>query len=155
VSRRWHDPISENPGLDATEIWEFQNFTPDVHPIHIHQVQFQVIGRGPDGRQPPEGPELGFKDTVVALPGQITRVKARFDLPGLYVWHCHTLEHEDNEMMLRYFVGPIPRGAAEAGVGGTPGLDPALAAAGATMLAAAAVGGAVLARRQRADPPPA
>jgi FtsP/CotA-like multicopper oxidase with cupredoxin domain len=46
----------------------------------------------------------GFKDTVVSYPGEITRVKARFDLAGLYVWPCHILEHEDNEMMRAYRV---------------------------------------------------
>ena len=42
---------------------------------------------------------VGLKDTVIAYPGEVTRIKARFDLPGLFVWHCHILEHEDNEMM--------------------------------------------------------
>jgi spore coat protein A, manganese oxidase len=49
--------------------------------------------------RPPEAWETGFKDTVIALPGEITRVQAVFDLPGLYVWHCHIVDHEDNEMM--------------------------------------------------------
>jgi FtsP/CotA-like multicopper oxidase with cupredoxin domain len=53
------------------------------------------------------GPEeMGFKDTVIAYPGEITRVNANFDMAGLYVWHCHILEHEDNEMMRPYRVGP-------------------------------------------------
>jgi bilirubin oxidase len=105
VPLAWEDPITENPALNATEIWEFQNFTADAHPIHIHEVQFEVVGRGADGNQPPEPWELGTKDTVIAYPGQLTRVKARFDLPGRYVWHCHILEHEDNEMMRPYQVG--------------------------------------------------
>lgn len=46
----------------------------------------------------PEPGETGRKDTVIAYPGEITRLKAKFDLRGLYVWHCHILEHEDNEM---------------------------------------------------------
>jgi FtsP/CotA-like multicopper oxidase with cupredoxin domain len=50
--------------------------------------------------------ETGFKDTVIAYPGEITTVKAKFDVGGLYVWHCHIVEHEDNEMMRPYFVGP-------------------------------------------------
>jgi FtsP/CotA-like multicopper oxidase with cupredoxin domain len=49
--------------------------------------------------------EQGAKDTVVANPGEITRVRARFDIAGLYVWHCHILSHEDNEMMRPYCVG--------------------------------------------------
>src|SRR5688572_16493212 len=46
--------------------------------------------------RPPEDCERGFKDTVVAYPREITRVKALFDLAGLYVWHRHIVEHEDN-----------------------------------------------------------
>jgi FtsP/CotA-like multicopper oxidase with cupredoxin domain len=106
----WDDPISENPDLNAIEVWEMHNFTEDAHPIHIHEVQFQVVDRQPfDGAaRPPEPYERGFKDTVIAYPGEITRVKALFDLPGLYVWHCHIVEHEDNEMMRPYHVGPLP-----------------------------------------------
>jgi bilirubin oxidase len=109
VNLSWDHPITENPALGATEIWEIHNFTADAHPIHIHEVQFQVVNRQrfAPGRavRPPERWETGFKDTVIAYPGAITRVKAKFDLPGLYVWHCHILEHEDNEMM-RHRVGP-------------------------------------------------
>jgi bilirubin oxidase len=110
VALRWEDPITENPALGATEVWEIHNGTEDAHPIHVHQVQFQVVDRQPfDGApRPPEPWETGRKDTVIAYPGEIMRVKARFDLPGLYVWHCHILEHEDNEMMRPYFVGANP-----------------------------------------------
>jgi bilirubin oxidase len=107
----WDDPITENPALNATEVWELYNFTEDAHPIHIHEVQFQVVNRQPIGDgpvRPPEEWETGFKDTVIAYPGEITRVKVLFDLPGLYVWHCHIVEHEDNEMMRPYAIGPIP-----------------------------------------------
>jgi spore coat protein A, manganese oxidase len=107
----WGQPITENPAVGATEIWEMYNFTEDAHPIHIHEVQFQVVNREPmvvGPARPPESWETGFKDTVIAYPGEITRVKARFDLPGLYVWHCHIVEHEDNEMMRPYFVGQGP-----------------------------------------------
>jgi FtsP/CotA-like multicopper oxidase with cupredoxin domain len=58
--------------------------------------------------RPPERWETGLKDTVIAYPGEITRVRATFDLPGLYVWHCHIVEHEDNEMMRPLFVGQGP-----------------------------------------------
>jgi FtsP/CotA-like multicopper oxidase with cupredoxin domain len=60
------------------------------------------------GSNDPLPSETGPKDTVIAYPGEITRVKARFDIPGLFVWHCHIVEHEDNEMMRPYHVGPIP-----------------------------------------------
>ncbi len=113
VPMMWSDAISENPALGATEVWEIYNVTEDAHPIHIHEVQFEVVDRQPfeDVPRPPEGWETGAKDTVIAYPGEITRVKARFDLPGLYVWHCHILEHEDNEMMRPYFIGSNPPSA--------------------------------------------
>ncbi len=106
----WHDIITENPALGSTETWEFHNFTEDAHPIHIHQVKFAVVDREDESgnvRQP-EAWETGFKDTVIAYPGEITRVAANYDLPGFYVWHCHIVEHEDNEMMRPFHVGPIP-----------------------------------------------
>jgi spore coat protein A, manganese oxidase len=112
VPLKWDDEITENPALGAVEIWEIYNFTEDAHPIHIHEVQFQVVERETfDGEaRAPEVWETGFKDTVIAYPGEITRVKALFDRPGLFLWHCHILEHEDNEMMRPYHIGPIPDG---------------------------------------------
>ncbi len=114
----WMDPVSENPAVGSVEDWEIYNVTADAHPIHIHLVQFQVLGRaaiggGPSmaGSNDPLPWETGFKDTVIAYPGEITRVRMRFDYAGFYVWHCHIVEHEDNEMMRPYHVGPIPPGA--------------------------------------------
>ncbi len=107
----WDHPITENPALNAIETWEMYNFTEDAHPIHIHEVQFQVVNRQPIASGPvraAEPWEAGLKDTVIAYPEEITRVKALFDLPGLYAWHCHIVEHEDNEMMRPYFIGPNP-----------------------------------------------
>ena len=97
----WDEPITEKPREGATEIWELHNFTADAHPIHIHEVQFQVLDRQPFGgaKRRAESWESGLKDTVIAYPGEVTRVKAKFDRAGLFVWHCHILEHEDNEMM--------------------------------------------------------
>jgi spore coat protein A, manganese oxidase len=107
----WSDPVIENPKVGATEVWEIYNFTEDAHPIHVHELQFQVVNRQrflPTLGQttPPEPWERGFKDTVIAYPGEITRIKAEFDMPGRFVWHCHIVEHEDNEMMRPYTVGP-------------------------------------------------
>ncbi len=104
----WMDAVTENPAVGAVEEWEIHNFTADAHPIHIHLVQFQIVNRQPFGGTAylPGPEEDGFKDTVIAYPGEITRVKARFDIAGLFVWHCHILEHEDNEMMRPYRVGP-------------------------------------------------
>jgi spore coat protein A len=110
----WMDPASETPGL-GTEIWEIRNFTADAHPIHIHQTQFRVLGRAafdpenpsvlPGPARPPEAWETGAKDTVVAYPGEITRLVAKFDLKGQYVWHCHILDHEDHDMMRPMVIG--------------------------------------------------
>jgi len=117
----WSDEITENPLVGDTETWEIYNFTADAHPIHIHLVQFQVVDRQalvtdeegiavqpaqlvPATNRPPEAWESGFKDTVITYPGEVARVKATFDYVGLYVWHCHILEHEDNEMMRPYEV---------------------------------------------------
>ena len=112
----WADPIAQNPALDATETWELWNWSADAHPIHLHLVKFEVVNRAPvDAPNAAPGIgiqpwETGWKDTVIAYPGEVTRVKAKFDIAGLYVWHCHILSHEDNEMMLPYVVG-------------TPGVD--------------------------------
>jgi bilirubin oxidase len=99
----WKNEVTENPTQGAVEIWEIHNFTEDGHPIHIHQVMFQVVERQPreggGAARPPEAWETGWKDTVIAYPKEITRVRLKFELPGRYVWHCHILEHEDNEMM--------------------------------------------------------
>ncbi|HEU4385664.1 MAG TPA: multicopper oxidase [Anaeromyxobacteraceae bacterium] len=122
VPTPWADAITENPALGATETWEMYNFTADAHPIHIHLVQFQILDRQPlvtDAEgitappvafagppRPPESWETGRKDTVIVFPGEVARVKALYDIPGLFVWHCHILEHEDNEMMRPYRIGP-------------------------------------------------
>ncbi|WP_020674768.1 multicopper oxidase domain-containing protein [Geopsychrobacter electrodiphilus] len=112
----WMSPITENPQLGAEETWEIYNFTVDGHPIHLHLVRFQVEGRQlldpltmqPVGTMTPATPsEAGWKDTVLAYPGEVTRIRATFDKEGLYVWHCHIVEHEDNEMMRPYYVGPL------------------------------------------------
>jgi spore coat protein A, manganese oxidase len=104
----WDEPMTENPVLGAVEVWEMYNFTADAHPIHIHEITFEVVGRQVIGESSTQAPELwerGRKDTVIAYPNQITRVKALFDRPGLFVWHCHIVEHEDNEMMRPYRIG--------------------------------------------------
>lgn len=125
TERKWKDAVSENPLAGATEIWEFYNATPDAHPIHIHEVVFEVVNRqdilvDEDTQQiqvapgsvatGPEPWEQGFKDTVIAYPGQVTRVRAEFNTPGQFVWHCHIVEHEDNEMMRPYRIGPVQPG---------------------------------------------
>jgi spore coat protein A len=111
----WHMPVTEKPVVDTTEIWELVNLTEDTHPIHLHLVKFQILDRRKfdvfeyrskgtlrylSPGVPPSPSEAGWKDTVRADSGLITRIIVRFEgYTGRYVWHCHLLEHEDNEMM--------------------------------------------------------
>ena len=100
--RYWNDPVTELPAYGSTEIWEIYNYCPAVHVFHIHLVQFRLLGRRPlaaGASTAPASYETGHKDSVTAPGGQVTRVKATFDRRGRYVWHCHILDHEDNEMM--------------------------------------------------------
>ena len=125
TERLWMEPITENPNVGDCEVWEFYNTTGDAHPMHVHEVLFQVVNReglvldGDDVAVPieldgvvtqPEAWEDGWKDTVIAYPGQVTRIRAQFTSPGQFVWHCHIVEHEDNEMMRPYRIGPVQPG---------------------------------------------
>ena len=113
--KRWHEPVTETPKLNSTEVWEFINLTEDTHPMHLHLVRFQVLDRrsfevfsyrnGKGFRYlsdtlPPPPNELGWKDVVQCPPGMVTRIIVHFDgYPGKYLYHCHILEHEANDMM--------------------------------------------------------
>ncbi|MEZ4849108.1 MAG: multicopper oxidase domain-containing protein [Bacteroidia bacterium] len=177
----WHSPTTENPALDSVEEWQIYNVTGDSHPVHLHQVHFEILRRetiqwdshtigenDPSGEeedrvipnalystpagdgtyletqavvqhnsgmtggyghafrvmnatstgivvdmsQEPEYVENAPKDMVTARPNEITFIRARFDRPGRYVWHCHILSHEDHEMMRVMHVGPISTPAA-------------------------------------------
>jgi spore coat protein A, manganese oxidase len=117
---RWSDPVTEKPVLNSTEIWSFVNLTDDTHPIHLHLVRFQILDRRvfdvityhltgkvvyTEPARTPEPNEFGWKDTVRVDPATVTRIIAKFEgFAGRYVWHCHLLEHEDNEMMRPYEV---------------------------------------------------
>jgi spore coat protein A, manganese oxidase len=134
----WHSPATERPIVNATEIWEIYNATGDAHPIHLHLVNFQILDRQEFDADVVEQPllqhnsteGLGFrlenvslgaevgplegyvenapKDIVIALPGQVVRIKTTFDKAGRYVWHCHILSHEDHEMMRVLQIIPEP-----------------------------------------------
>jgi spore coat protein A len=137
VRRTWMEDVTENPAVGATEVWEFYNTTADAHPMHVHEVTFEVVDRQAididmaaetvqvtpgSVPRPPEAWETGFKDTVTAYPGEVTRVRAQFKTPGQFVWHCHIVEHEDNEMMRPFRIGPAQPGQAPPGGGGVGGL---------------------------------
>jgi FtsP/CotA-like multicopper oxidase with cupredoxin domain len=87
----------------TTEIWEFDNSTGDeIHPMHIHGVQFQVLERI-GGRNQLIASEKGWKDTILLMPAEKVRLIMTFpDYTGVFVFHCHNLEHEDDGMMLNY-----------------------------------------------------
>jgi spore coat protein A len=125
-------PVTEIVKLNDIEQWDIVNTTVDAHPMHLHQVAFKVIDRqliDPAGFVPPIDNILaqvftppsytvmpgslpippdpwddGWKDTVATPPGYVTRVWAKFDIPGEYVWHCHILSHEEHDMMRNFVV---------------------------------------------------
>ncbi len=112
----------EQVGADTLELWEIVNdVNPQemmdplgmAHPFHIHGVQFQVVGRSLRGDYPElaEGyatvsagfVDEGWKDTVLIMPGETVQLIMRFpQYPGLFVYHCHNLEHADQGMMRNY-----------------------------------------------------
>ena len=127
--RPYESAATETPTAGSTEVWEIFNTTADVHPMHFHLVNVQVINRQPfqvssfgntqggvnftGPATPAEPNEIGWKETVMHFPGTVTRLIMRFDLPSVpftvpasprtggneYVWHCHILEHEEHDMM--------------------------------------------------------
>ena len=99
------DSINVMVPLGSTEIWSFTNNTMVGHPIHIHDIQFNILDRNGAA---PEPWEMGWKD-VVFVPAQgSARVITRFldfadpDMP--YMYHCHLLMHEDEGMMGQFLV---------------------------------------------------
>ena len=119
--------MTERPELGTVEIWAFINLTEDMHPIHLHLVKFQILDRRSfdegeyvmhekirytDEPVKPAPGEMGWKDTVQAHPKTVTRIIIPFEgYAGRYVWHCHILEHEDNEMMRPFDVLPSKKDA--------------------------------------------
>ena len=95
--------IDEAVSKNTTEIWVFDNSQgTEPHPMHIHGVHFQVLQRS-GGRNSLIASEMGWKDTVLVMPGEVVRVAVPFEnYTGKFVFHCHNLEHEDSGMMLQY-----------------------------------------------------
>lgn len=97
--------------LDTVEVWEFENYSMMPHPMHVHGLQFLVLERrtvrGAMGWSGLEAGHVdqGWHDTVLVMPGQRVRILLAFrDFDGLYMYHCHNLEHEDGGMMRYYRV---------------------------------------------------
>ena len=92
--------------LGATEIWEIENVVGMDHPFHLHGFQFQVLERG--GK--PE-PFPSWKDVVNVRKHESARIIVRYDdFPGMWMFHCHILDHEDHGMMgILEVRSPLPR----------------------------------------------
>lgn len=91
--------IDAEQAIGTAQYWDVTNSNEApgmVHPFHCHGTQFLVISR--NGKAPYPN-EHGFKDTVGVNPGETVRILVRFDLPGVYMYHCHIIEHEDGGMM--------------------------------------------------------
>jgi FtsP/CotA-like multicopper oxidase with cupredoxin domain len=98
------DRIDERVAFGDTEVWRFVNEAPFPHPVHMHAVHFQVLSRR-GGRGAVLPWETGWKDTVMVFPGEEVEVIARFDRHrGIYLLHCHNLEHEDLGMMMNFVI---------------------------------------------------
>jgi spore coat protein A len=115
-NKMWSDPATEKPKLDTIEIWHIVNHFDFAHPVHLHLVHFEILGRKEftaedfdesgnykynlESLTPPLAYEKGPKDVVRTEPKQVTSIIMHFkEHSGDYVWHCHILEHEDNDMM--------------------------------------------------------
>ncbi len=107
----------ERVKMDSMEVWEFINEGRGgmgmmggmnmPHPIHLHGKQFQVLQRS--GVRHEGYVDEGWKDTVLLMPGERIKILVKFgDYPGLFLYHCHNLEHEDMGMMRNYLVQGSP-----------------------------------------------
>lgn len=95
--------VDFSPRLLELEKWTIRNLTADFHPMHTHEAQWQVLSRNGNTNLPPS--DKGWKDTVNLNPGETVEVLVKFtDHKGLYLFHCHNLEHEDDGMMLNFEV---------------------------------------------------
>jgi FtsP/CotA-like multicopper oxidase with cupredoxin domain len=83
-----------------------------AHPIHLHGQQFQIVSRSVGAEHDADYAtvrdgfiESGLKDTVLVMPGETVRIIKPFqDFKGLFMYHCHNLEHEDMGMMRDFLI---------------------------------------------------
>ena len=97
--------IDEVVPKGETELWVIRNTDRNMHtpghPFHVHGTQFQVITRNGN---PPPPEERGFKDTIFVANGEEVVIKVHFHQGGLFMYHCHMLEHEEHGMMGQFLV---------------------------------------------------
>ena len=106
INGRLYDParVDATPRLNATEIWTFENRSGESHPIHIHDIEWNILDI--NGVRPPPGDD-GWKDVfLVPAWGKLRVIGTFTDNVGGYVTHCHKLEHEDHAMMFNFVVQP-------------------------------------------------
>ena len=102
INGKKYDPerIDFTQQQGVMEVWEIYNKPDDmggmIHPFHIHGTQFKIISR--NGEAPPEN-ERGWKDSIAIQPDETVKIAIQFNHKGVYMFHCHILEHEDNGMM--------------------------------------------------------
>ncbi|MCM3711091.1 multicopper oxidase domain-containing protein [Sporosarcina luteola] len=102
INGKKYDPerIDFTQQQGVMEVWEIYNKPDDmggmIHPFHIHGTQFKIISR--NGEAPPEN-ERGWKDSISIHPDETVKIAIQFNHKGVYMFHCHILEHEDNGMM--------------------------------------------------------
>lgn len=106
---------AETVRRNSAELWEFRNENSMMlmaHSMHVHGLQFRVLGR----TVPPDFVSAhrtvaaglvddGWKDTVLLMPGERIRLLLRFEhYAGMFLYHCHMLEHEDSGLMRNYLI---------------------------------------------------
>jgi spore coat protein A len=104
VNGRMFDPSRADyrVPLGSTQTWKLVNNSKTTHFIHIHEEQWHTISR--DGSKPPPW-EKGLQDTWKLNPGEVVKVAAHFtDHTGLFMIHCHMLDHEDHGLMAQFRV---------------------------------------------------
>jgi spore coat protein A len=117
INGKQYDPnvVDVDVPLGATQTWTIRNKTKLTHFVHLHEEQWETVLR--DGKPPPPW-ERGLEDTWRLDPGESIEVKAHFtDYEGVFMIHCHMLDHEDDGMMAQFAVGALPNGVHLAAAG--------------------------------------
>lgn len=115
IDGRVYDPVAvaddEKFPIDQAMAWEWVNASPIPHPMHLHNAQFQVVGRDTTHVLSSYGDvyqglvDTGWKDTVSVWPGERVKIALKFGpYTGMYMYHCHILEHEDMTMMRNFVI---------------------------------------------------